>query len=102
MRWLICALVAGLHTKKFLAELGKKPKLQIYIYTEARGFFDHFFYLKASNCCGVSGTISLTLDMHLHLHSFNFLVCEHLCPWQDCADVQARLSLRWLHVREVP
>ena len=28
-------------------------------------------------------------------------VCEQLCPWQDCTDVQARLSLRWPHVQEV-
>ena len=28
-------------------------------------------------------------------------VCEQLCPWQDCADVQAHLSFRWPHVREV-
>ena len=33
--------------------------------------------------------------MHFHC------VCEQLCPWQDCADVQARLSLRWPHVQEV-
>ena len=33
----------------------------------------------------------------IHFHC----VCEQLCPWQDCADVQARLSLRWPHVREV-
>ena len=33
----------------------------------------------------------------IHFHG----VCEQLCPWHDCADVQARLSLRWPHVREV-
>ena len=56
-----------------------------------RGFFDHFFsYLKASNCCGEPS--------FRHAPSSTFLVCKHLCPWQDCADMQARLSLRWLHV----
>ena len=63
-----------------------------------RLFRPFFSYLKAINCCGVSGTISLTLDMHLHLHS---LYVSIYAPGKT-ADVQARLSLRWLHVREVP
>ena len=42
--------------------------------------------VRGGKCPAPSGTKSLPLDLHLHL-------CEQLCPWQDCADVQARLSL---------
>ena len=64
---------------------------------------------KAGICDGVPSTSALVFfnifcsePNFRHAPSSTFLVCEHLCPWQDCADVQARLSLRWLHVREVP
>ena len=37
----------------------------------------------------------------IHAPSSTFLLCvrEQLCTWQDCADVKARLSIRWSHVR---
>ena len=55
---------------------------------------EHFFsYLL--RCSLVYYTQPLSGTIHFHC------VCEQLCPWQDCADVQARLSLRWPHVREV-
>ena len=57
-------------------------------------FLEQFFFLSLVYYTQPpSGTIRLTLDMFL------LCVCEQLCPWQDCADVQAHLSLRWLHVR---
>ena len=101
VRWLICAFVVCMQ-KSFSRNWVKKLSCK-FKYTRTvneRPFRPFFSYLKASNCCGVSGTIRLTLDIHLHLHSL--CVCEHLCPWQECEDVQARLSLLWLHVREEP
>ena len=70
MRWLICAFVVCIQkslSRNWVKKLSCKFK-----YTRTvneRLFRPFFFYLKASNCCGVSGTMSLTLDTHLHLHS---------------------------------
>ena len=89
MRWLICAFVVCIQ-KKFSRNWVKKLR-----YTDGKreAFSTILFYLKASNCCGKPN--------FRHAPSSTFLVCEYLCPWQDCADVPARLSLRWLHLREV-
>ena len=95
MRWLICAFVVCI-LKSFSRNWVKKQSCKFkYTRTVNERLFRPFFsYLKASNCCGEPN--------FRHAPSSTFLVCEHLCPWQDCADVQARLSLRWLLVREVP
>ena len=95
MRWLICAFVVCI-LKSFSRNWVKKRSCKFkYTRTVNERLFRPFFsYLKASNCCGEPN--------FRHAPSSTFLVCEHLCPWQDCADVQARLSLRWLLVREVP
>ena len=95
MRWLICAFVVCI--LKSFSQNWVKTRSCKFKYTRTvneRPFRPFFSYLKASNCCGKPN--------FRHAPSSAFLVCEHLCPWQDCADVQARLSLRWLHVREVP
>ena len=70
VRWLICAFIVCIQksfSRKWVKKLSCKFK---YTRTVNERLFRPFFsYLKASNFCGVSGTISLTLDMHLHLHS---------------------------------
>ena len=57
--------------------------------------FSNIFFLSVALFVGVLYTATYRDYTHFHC------VCEQLCPWQDCADVQARLSLRWPHVREV-
>ena len=98
MRRLICPCVVlhttHLNTVEFLdIRCFKFKYTQIINETLFRTFFflSLVYYTQPP-----SGNISLTLDMFL------LCVCEQLCLWQDCADVQARLRLRWSHVREVP
>ena len=57
--------------------------------------FSNIFFPYLLRCSLVYYTQPPSETIHFHC------VCEQLCPWQDCADVQARLSLRWPHVREV-
>ena len=64
LRWLICAFFVCIQ-KSFSRKWVKKPSCKFKYTDGKREAFRPFFLI----CCGVSGTISLTLDMHLHLHS---------------------------------